>query len=248
MGQWRALLLFGAVAMTHNGEERPVSKRVMSSDSSIQDANNPHALASAQDDAEVFEVMHPPPNDFDIYHDVPPSTGATKERKLVHRDQDWHCSTHVWLVDISRKQILLQKRSPQKDTFPNRCDISAAGHIEAGADPRETAVREVAEELGLHISADTLEYSFTCPANQAPWGGCNAYEHVYFLPISAKECKFAIGSAEVTSVKWMSIGELMTAWERNDTEYVPRVERYQEAFIACLSQMNTGSSDRRKNE
>jgi 8-oxo-dGTP pyrophosphatase MutT (NUDIX family) len=77
---------------------------------------------------------------------------------------------------------LLQKRSSATDTFPNRLDsISSAGHLDAGADPRETAVREVMEELGLAIKPDSLEFALTCPAEQAPFGGCNAYEHVYFF-------------------------------------------------------------------
>ena len=151
---------------------------------------NPHALATAQEDDESFEVMQAPPADFDIYKDRPQSTGRCKARKLAHRDADWHRSVHVWIVDIDsidqskRKcKILLQQRSPHKDTFPNRWDISAAGHIEAGTtDSKATAVREVQEELGLdNITVESLIFAFTCPAEQAPIGGCNCYEDCYFL-------------------------------------------------------------------
>ncbi len=196
---------------------------------------NPHALNSAQDDDELFQVMLPPPLDFNIFHDTPPTTATTKSRKLVHQDQDWHCSAHVWIVDPDKRLVLLQKRSPTKDTFPNRFDISSAGHLEAGADARETAVRELVEELGLTIEPQSLEFVFICPAEQAPLGGCNAYEHVYFLTQKREKCQFAIGSAEVTSVKWMSIHDLKTAWKNGDEEYVPRVEQYKNAFFAKLN-------------
>jgi 8-oxo-dGTP pyrophosphatase MutT (NUDIX family) len=53
-----------------------------------------------------------------------------------------------------------------QDTFPNRWDISAAGHIESGQDSRDTAVRELAEELGVETSADELDFAFTVGAVQ----------------------------------------------------------------------------------
>lgn len=95
----------------------------------------------------------------------------------------------------------------------------------------------MAEELGLVITADGLEYAFCCPAEQAPWGGCSAYEHVYFLAANSRECKFVIGSFEVTSVRWMAIDELRTEWEKEDESYVPRVEQYKEAFFQHLHEM-----------
>jgi 8-oxo-dGTP pyrophosphatase MutT (NUDIX family) len=52
----------------------------------------------------------------------------------------------------------------RQDTFPNRWDISAAGHIESGQDSVDTAVRELAEELGVATTRDELEFAFTVPA------------------------------------------------------------------------------------
>lgn len=213
--------------------------------------SNPHALDTAQDDAECFEVMLPPPtddNNFDMYKDRPPSAGITKARKQVHRDGDWHRSVHVWVVDLKRQEVVLQRRSPNKDTFPNRWDISAAGHIENGADSRETAARELAEELGMDASAVSstadqqqvssgLSFAFTCPAEQAPLGGCNCYEDVYFLQRDKDSCHFAIGEAEVTAVKWIKIDELRHLWDTKHQDYVPRVPRYQGAFFKTLTEM-----------
>ena len=110
---------------------------------------NPHALDSAQDPSERFEVMHPPiilPKssstqtssssscndsnsfDFDPYKDRPIPTSTYAARAHVHKNVLWHCSVHIWLVDPSASAMLLQKRSLTKDTFPGRWDISSAGH------------------------------------------------------------------------------------------------------------------------
>ena len=63
-------------------------------------------------------------------------TGEVKERELVHRDGDRHRTSHVWLFRQrnGRWQVLLQKRSEQKDSHPGCYDISSAGHIPAGVD------------------------------------------------------------------------------------------------------------------
>jgi len=194
---------------------------------------NPHALNYSQDPTELFDIMEQPSASFDMYQDRPKPASRQKPRGQVHKDGDWHRSVHIWLVDPKRGQIGLQKRSPQKDTFPNRWDISAAGHVEAGVtDSRETAERELAEELGISISQHKqLQFAFTCPAEQADLGGCNCYEDVYILIRNSEDCATQIGQAEVTAFKWMPIHELESKLREKDNEYVPRVGPYIDAFF-----------------
>ena len=202
--------------------------------------SNPHALAKAQDDDEVFEVMQSPPSNFDIFSDKPLTLGTKKARRLVHRDQDWHRSVHVWIVDKKRRLVAMQKRSSLKDTFPGRWDISAAGHIEHGHDSKETAVREVAEELGIDCSLEELDFGFTIPAQQADLGGCNCYEDVYFIIRNAETCHFAIGEAEVSAMKWISVDELKQLLENEAC--VPRPDNYKIAFFEKLESMCCNSN------
>lgn len=79
-------------------------------------------------------------------------TGVIKERSLVHADGDLHGTSHVWIVKKNEKgsyDLLLQKRSENKDAFPGCYDISSAGHLPAGQDYLTSALRELEEELGI---------------------------------------------------------------------------------------------------
>lgn len=196
---------------------------------------NPRALSSAQDEGEVFEVMEPPSVDFNARVDAPRPTGVRKRRADVHRAGDWHRSTHVWLIDASTSRCAVQRRSGGKDTFPNRWDISAAGHVGVahGGDSRAAATIELAEELGVEMDGDELEFQFTIPAAQAAIGGCNCFEDVYLAEwdVATRGDAFAVGEAEVAATAWIDLDDLERALERGDEEYVPRTALYRELFF-----------------
>lgn len=107
---------------------------------------------AAQDDAELFDLCAA---DGSLL-------GRRKARSLVHRDGDWHRSLHVWVVLTGRAgqngvaggaplpQILFQRRSAAKDTWPRALDVAVAGHLRAG-ETFEDALREAEEEIGLSL-------------------------------------------------------------------------------------------------
>lgn len=87
---------------------------------------------------------------FDIYDDNMQHLGV-KPRSQVHHDGDWHRSFHCWIIyrdDEGWDRMLMQRRAPDKDTYPNFLDVSVGGHLSAG-ESLEQAGREIEEELGL---------------------------------------------------------------------------------------------------
>ena len=80
-------------------------------------------------------------------------TGEIIERSIAHQTGVRHRTTHIWIVRKRDEnvEILLQKRSQNKDSFPGCYDISSAGHIPAGDEFAESGLRELAEELGISI-------------------------------------------------------------------------------------------------
>ncbi|WP_214816189.1 NUDIX domain-containing protein [Exiguobacterium sp. s59] len=76
-----------------------------------------------------------------------------KERGQVHVDGDWHETFHCWFW--KDRFVYLQRRSTEKQDFPGKYDITAAGHL-ATDETVVDGVREIEEELGLSLTFEQL--------------------------------------------------------------------------------------------
>lgn len=85
------------------------------------------------------------------------ATGVTKPKRDVHRDGDWHRSSHMWVV-TSDGRVLLQRRALVKESWPGLWDISVAGHVSAGETAIDGVIREAYEELGLRVAPGELTF------------------------------------------------------------------------------------------
>lgn len=137
-------------------------------------------------------------------------TGKTVTRKVAHRNGIRHRTSHLWLLRIHNGtvQVLLQKRSLNKDSFPGCYDISSAGHIPAGDGFVESALRELKEELGVDAEEDKLIY---CGQRQFEFHEIfhgqefwdNQVSNIYALWCDMEVEKFNIQRSEVDAVLWM---------------------------------------------
>jgi isopentenyldiphosphate isomerase len=84
-------------------------------------------------------------------------TGRAKSRAAVHLDGDWHRAFHCWILRHAGDEVVLQRRSLDKDTFPGCWDATVAGHWRFGESPAQ-ASREIAEELGIEVPFSSLVY------------------------------------------------------------------------------------------
>jgi isopentenyldiphosphate isomerase len=108
-----------------------------------------HPAAAQNDPQELLEV-------FDA--DGRP-TGVARSRAAVHLAGDWHQAFHCWIVRHGPRgeELVLQRRSPTKDTFPGAWDAAAAGHWRFGETAAQAA-REIEEELGLSVPFEALRW------------------------------------------------------------------------------------------
>lgn len=164
---------------------------------------------------------------FDIRREDGSLTGLTRERTLAHEDGTIHGTSHVWIGrqrEDGGYDILLQKRSVDKDSFPGCYDISSAGHIPAGSDFPESALRELEEELGIRASEHALQYIGMHKAflqthfYGRPW---NNYEisavYLYEEPVDIQ--KLTLQQEEIESVKWMDLDACLSDIRDEKPEY-----------------------------
>ena len=155
---------------------------------------------------------------LDIVDEQGNPTGRTAPRPDVHAHGLLHRTSHVWLVrrHEGRIEVLLQHRSPRKESYPDCCDISSAGHIPAGAGFRESAVRELHEELGIEAAEDELilcgQRRFIYREEHAgrPYID-NQISNVYILWRDIEPGDMTLQAEEVAGVRWIGFNELVDA-------------------------------------
>lgn len=152
---------------------------------------------------------------FDVCDEYGQPTGEIADRDTVHREGIPHRTAHVWITRIhnGRRQILLQKRSRNKDSFPGMYDTSSAGHIPAGDEPLLSAARELKEELGLTANSGQLKYAGFFHADYAlPFHGKmfrdNEYVSVYVYDAPVNEADIRIQEDELEAVEWFDLEEV----------------------------------------
>lgn len=160
---------------------------------------------------------------LDIVDEQGIPTGETVERSVAHSTGVRHRTSHVWLFRRreGRVEVLLQKRSKDKDSHPGCYDISSAGHIPAGVDFISSAIRELEEELGLKVSKEEFIY---CGQRHFRYEDIfynkpfidNQVSNVYAIwkDIEAEEIR--IQESELESVEWIDFLTCIEKVRRND--------------------------------
>ena len=151
---------------------------------------------------------------FDVVDEWGEPTGETVDRQTAHSKGFRHRTAHIWLVRriYNEPEILLQKRSDDKDSHPGCYDISSAGHIHAGDDYVTSALRELKEELGYAASEKELIYIGQCyDRTEREYYGKPFIDdqvsgiYLIVLPDDYSEDRFVLQKEEVSSVVWMKL-------------------------------------------
>jgi isopentenyldiphosphate isomerase len=79
------------------------------------------------------------------------------ERAEVHKRGLTCRNVHICFVTPAG-EIILQKRSLTKTSYPGRLTTTASGHVTSGESYVEAAVKEAFEETGIQITANDLRH------------------------------------------------------------------------------------------
>lgn len=152
---------------------------------------------------------------LDIVDEDGTPTGETVSRSKAHREGILHRTAHVWVIRPSDQgyDILLQKRSMEKESFPGLYDTSSAGHIPAGEEPVPSALRELNEELGIDAQPEQLHYAGTFRIQYEKEFHGHLFRdnevtsvYVYSGPVEIGSLK--LQESEVDEVRWFDLDEV----------------------------------------
>ena len=155
---------------------------------------------------------------LDLVDETGRPTGRPVSREDAHRLGLRHRTSHVWVLRRKNAcwQVLLQKRSEDKDSFPGCWDCSSAGHIPAGSDFVPSALRELQEELGAAAEARELHF---CGRRHTRYEGCFHKEpflddevtSIYALFLDREAEDFLIQREELACVCWFDLEDTLAA-------------------------------------
>lgn len=148
---------------------------------------------------------------------------GTALKSQAHREGLWHKTFHCWLAQktpAGKTRLWLQLRNPDKDIFPDKLDISAAGHIRAGEEVKD-GYREISEELGLKLNKDEIVKLFTSKEiYEADSINNREFQMVYMAMVSGSPYKAVLQPEEVAGLYEVDIDEFSALM----SDKVPSIE------------------------
>ena len=169
---------------------------------------------------------------LDVLDENGKKTGKTAPRKEVHSKGLWHKGVHVWIIN-SKKELLVQRRSKNKDVYPNKLYISVAGHPLSGEDEIDSIKREFEEEIGIALDAKKLEYLFTYSQEVVENDGKfldNQFYDVYLVEMDLDINSLKLQEEEVSEVKNIYYKDFEMMIKNKDKDIVNHPEEWKRLF------------------
>jgi len=140
------------------------------------------------------------------------------QRGRAHKKLDAIYRTIYVLIIDQNDNVLIQKRSPTKDLYPNCWDLSVGGHVNFGHGYKDTAVREIEEELGLKVNPKDL---FSKGQVLVRLPGPGEYFEVFEYRLKEGESIKPL-KEEISNTKWMSMADIKQSMKQKTLKWYAR--------------------------
>ena len=151
---------------------------------------------------------------FDVLNEWGEYTGEVASRDRCHTEGLWHRAVYGFVID-KNKNVLLQKRSANKKTWPNMWDVTVGGHVDAGEFGRHALIREAKEELGLDITDDEIKYLVGSTSIDTAKGINKHYNECYLILKDVDVSDIKLQKEEVSEVRYFSKEEILERIDNN---------------------------------
>ena len=145
---------------------------------------------------------------WDIYDENRQKTGRTMVRGEKMPPGEFHLVIHVCLFN-SKGEMLIQKRTMQKESFPGLWDLSVGGSAVAGDTGRKAASRELEEELGVKIDFSGIRPYATMHFK-------TGFDDVFLVEKDLALSDLTLQKEEVSEAKWASLDTILEMIDNGD--------------------------------
>ncbi len=139
---------------------------------------------------------------LDIYDERRILTGRTAPRGSRPGAGEYYLVVHM-LIFRRDGRFLIQRRVPEKQSWPDMWDISLGGMAQAGDTSASAAEREALEELGLSVSLQNTSPVFSFRAD-------NVFDDYWMVQLDTDDVRLTLQSEEVAEIRWVDRAE----WEQ----------------------------------
>lgn len=174
----------------------------------------------------------------DILDEDGKPTGKSYLKSEAHLKGLFHPTVHIWFYTKDGK-VLFQKRGKDKKTFPLLWDVSVAGHIGAGENVIEAALREVEEEIGIHISSSDLEKIgiFKSVQKHSETLTDSEFHHTFLCELKIPLSNLRKQESEVEDLYLFDFADFKSRLEQNQLEdFVPHKAGYYQQILGQIQQ------------
>lgn len=159
---------------------------------------------------------------FDIFSEEMVHIG-TESRANVHAQGLWHQTFHCWLLnrsDPGGDRLLFQLRHKDKDTHPNKLDISCGGHLQVG-ETVEDGIRELKEELGITLAFDELIPCGMVAVDDFISDQCidREFNHIFLHECNKPVTDYDFQTSEISGLFYINLIEFQSLFLK-ETDYI----------------------------
>lgn len=164
----------------------------------------------------------------------------------VHQNPDLQCiNVHCWVLSNDGKFVLIQKRAADTWCYPDKYDISLAGHVDGDELPQDAILRETQEEGLIN-----LDHRLIIPDGPIPLveKGCtntgkdwshNQLVYLYFATIDPLELTSHPTDVDIGTFEWWSIDSFaLRATNPTSLGLVPHPDWYFQTVIKKLYELS----------
>lgn len=138
------------------------------------------------------------------------------------REEAWAKKIHHRMVRVilrdEQGNVLIQKRSPDKSSYPNLWTDSATGHVDEGETYEQAVNREMSEEIGVKTVLKGLGKYLTV---ESKGGNDVPIFNMSFEGTITRDTPINMQESEVSDTRWIALDELKDMMQESPGIFTP---------------------------